>query len=148
MIIGIQSPDGRTLTEFWYFGEKCDYVEGPIRFTVVMAYLGEQLLFVYNPRRRYWELPGGKLEIDELPEDCVKRELLEEAGIMGECFETKAIFQTQYMQDRPLTGIVYKCKIPISEKFQSCQVRFYNTQNLPPDIGAIDKVLVNLLYMH
>lgn len=39
-----------------------------------------------------WEFPGGKLE-DEIPEDCVLRELEEETGFKGEILEQEDGFE-------------------------------------------------------
>ena len=39
----------------------------------------------------YWELPGGKVEVDELPQQALQRELIEEISI-------KPVAPTQFMQ--------------------------------------------------
>ncbi|MCJ7842369.1 NUDIX domain-containing protein [Lederbergia sp. NSJ-179] len=44
----------------------------------------EQLLMV-NLKNRGWDFPGGHIEVGETPEDCVKREVLEEAYAKGLC---------------------------------------------------------------
>lgn len=39
---------------------------------------GGKILIVFD---RKWELPGGRIHIDELPEDCLRLEVKEEVGL-------------------------------------------------------------------
>ena len=54
-------------------------VERP-RTAYCVAFEGDRFLMVYHPRRKGWEMPGGKLEEGETPEGAAKRECLEESG--------------------------------------------------------------------
>ena len=42
---------------------------------------------VYDTDAGFWENPGGKKEVGETMEDCLKREILEETGIVVNEFE-------------------------------------------------------------
>jgi len=44
-----------------------------------VAVQGGRVLLLRNERAE-WELPGGKLELGEAPQDCLAREMAEEAG--------------------------------------------------------------------
>jgi len=49
-------------------------------FVYAVAFSGEKFLMVRN-RRRGWEMPGGKVEAGESPEQAVMREFAEETGM-------------------------------------------------------------------
>jgi len=45
-----------------------------------IAFSGSEFLMVYNPRRKGWEMPGGRMEEGESAKDAAAREYLEESG--------------------------------------------------------------------
>lgn len=45
-----------------------------------IAFKGDHYLMVYNPKRKGWEMPGGKLEAMETPLEGMVREFMEECG--------------------------------------------------------------------
>lgn len=58
-------------------------VERP-RTSYCVAFDGDRFLMVYHPKRKGWEMPGGKLEFKETPEDAAVRECFEESGYVIE----------------------------------------------------------------
>lgn len=59
-----------------------------IRVTCAVVEIGDKILVVQRSEKMKlplkWEFPGGKIELTESPEDCIRRELLEELNIKVE----------------------------------------------------------------
>lgn len=51
-----------------------------MQYAVVMARFEGKWIFVQHKERNTWEIPGGRVEVEEIVFDCASRELMEETG--------------------------------------------------------------------
>ena len=63
----------------------------------------------------YYEMPGGKLEHGENPEECIKREILEETGIKTEVVKIYRIGSTTIKETNEHCIIIYYLLKPLNE---------------------------------
>lgn len=56
-----------------------------------------------------WEFPGGKIELNETPEECIKREILEELAIEVEVGKRIATIHHTYTEFQ-VTLFVHECR--------------------------------------
>jgi 8-oxo-dGTP pyrophosphatase MutT (NUDIX family) len=69
-----------------------------------------QVVLVRN-RRDEWELPGGKLELDEDPADCVAREIEEEVGWSVRADRVVDVWVYTIWPGRVVFIVTYLCSI-------------------------------------
>ncbi|MFI9061478.1 NUDIX hydrolase [Streptomyces sp. NPDC053429] len=66
-----------------------------------------RLLAIQRADNGAWELPGGVLELEETPEDGVRREVLEETGIQIEVAELTGVYKNVVVG---VVALVFRCK--------------------------------------
>lgn len=70
----------------------------------------DQVLLLYSKKLDYFMLPGGRIEKDESPKDCVKREVLEETGLNVDVLKETLIIK-EYYQDSTWNSHFFLCEI-------------------------------------
>lgn len=61
-----------------------------------------------------WELPGGRMEFGETAEETLKREIMEETGLIVSPIKLLDTWNLNKV-DRQITGIIYLCSIEEGE---------------------------------
>ena len=71
---------------------------------------GESVLLALNERRE-WELPGGQLEVRETPEQCVRREILEESALTVEAGRLLDAWVFDVVPGKRVLILAYSCRL-------------------------------------
>lgn len=96
----------------------------PLIVTAAVIRSGDFVLITRRPDGKphagMWEFPGGKLDDNESPRDCLRREILEELGLevaVGDILET-----AHYRYDwGPVLILAFECR-PLSGEIRNLQV--------------------------
>jgi len=106
------------------------YMILPFCNLIVQNHKGEILLgripeLDYKPYPKRWDLPGGKLEKEETPRECVMRETKEETGYTAKSAKlidvyhhTEGYAKKQQKSGNLLPGVGLCYKVEISGKFK------------------------------
>lgn len=95
-----------------------------------------------------WEFPGGKLETDETPEECIVREIKEELDMDIEVLDIYKVVQFAY-EEKEILLLCYLCKIVRGEgKTIECNdFRWVSKEELsqyefvPADLPIVQKLI-------
>jgi len=91
-----------------------------------IAFQGDRFLMVYNPKRKGWEMPGGKLEEMETILEAMQREFLEECGC-----------EFQPLDCMPLGAVVVFAGT-LGERKQEGEMKYELMESLPDNLAFLE----------
>lgn len=86
-----------------------------------------------------WELPGGRMEFGETAEETLKREIMEETGLIVKPIKLLDTWNLILRVDYQIAGIIYLCELEEGE------VRLSDEHDAYKWIG-IDEMSLELMY--
>ncbi len=90
-------------------GRRRSSLEGRFPVSVKGVILDRDKVVLLQNGRGEWELPGGRLEAGESPEECVAREVLEELGLKVEVGPLLDAWVYEPLPERRVLVLAYGC---------------------------------------
>ncbi|MEZ0070267.1 8-oxo-dGTP pyrophosphatase MutT (NUDIX family) [Streptacidiphilus sp. MAP12-20] len=97
---------------------------------------GRDKVLLLKNERAEWELPGGRLEIAEDPEDCVVREVEEESGWKVKAGPVLDVWMYSPIPGRHVLIVTYGCTgpeedIPPAVSHEHKQIGLFSREEIP-----------------
>jgi 8-oxo-dGTP diphosphatase len=111
----------------------------PLIVTAAVIRDGDAVLITRRPPESrqggMWEFPGGKLDPDESPQECLKREVLEELGIE---VAVGSIFEIAYHRYEwgPVLILAFECR-PLAGEIRHIEIADHRWV-LPQELSRFD----------
>lgn len=82
----------------------------PVSVKGVLVTSDGKVVLVFNERGE-WELPGGRIEVGESPEDCLAREIEEELGVTAKVGQPIESYLFEVIPGRHVFIVTYSCSV-------------------------------------
>ena len=123
----------------------------PLIVTAAIIRKGNQVLITRRPAGSRdagkWEFPGGKLNSNETPEECLRRELLEELDLPVKVGDIFQVIHHQYTWGAVLL-LFYECA-PLGSEIKNLQVAEHRYVPVPEldsyDLLEADRPIIESL---
>ena len=92
---------------------------------VIYAKYNDKIVMCKHKKRETWEIPGGHIEKDEIPELAAKRELYEETGAIE--FDLMPVCKYSFeINGNTIFSIMYKAEITKMENLPNFEIKQVN----------------------
>ncbi len=112
---------------------KTDELADKFPVSVKALIIDDNRILCLKNERDEWDFPGGKINFDEEPEDCLIREVKEETNLKIDNLKILNSFNMKF-NDVPVFVLLYNVKIscdsPIVPSFEHTEYNFFSKSDL------------------